>query len=350
MAIDRAKLLQELLSTSGEYFSDKPIFVNSAIDNAMNEYGRLAVIEKAVAIVTLAGQFVYDLPADMKTVIDVYVDRQLYAALYTSGFIDTGGQWFYYYSGLPKQYYIDIIMDKMEYYRALEVQPNIQNWVIDETAKTITFTYVPNAFSPLNGSTDISTRPSLCWSSTSNTDYYEVYITTTPPDPYGELPIESLIGTSTSISLTMSPAMLETHFGYTNGKLANSTTYYWRVVARNSSGGTSTLMPVWSFTTGASEQLMVDQSYGSLSSDTYIVHYYVSPDATTIPDYHYEYVYKLASSILMTKQALAMSKTIQVTGPNMTSTFVNPQVLLQLAKDLKAEVFNSLTSYVPERG
>ena len=90
--------------------------------------------------------------------------------------------------------------------------------------------------------------------------------------------------------------------------------------------------------------------YDEGNQEIYVLHYYAYYTLSTLPDYHYQYIYKLASSILMEKQALAMSKVITTSGPNVTATYVNPQTLMQLARDLKNEVINALSSYVPEKG
>jgi hypothetical protein len=231
LSISITTLRSDINATSGEYFLQHPQIIDNAIYSAIKEYGGLVAIENATYITTANGILTYDLPSDFKELIDLFRDMYLYASLYTSGFIDLGNGWLYNVN--PPVYYLDVMLDKMEYYRLVEVQPKITNYSINSANKTITFNSVP--------------------------------------DPYAE-------------------------------------------------------------------------------QITYIIYYYAYPTEATIPDYHYDYIYKLASSILMSKQALAMSKIVQTAGPGVTSTFVQPQVLLTLAKDIKAEVVNALANYIPERG
>jgi hypothetical protein len=231
VAIDRQVLETELLITSGEYFSNTKYVITSAVDNALREYSSLFIIEKVIFITTVPTILEYDLPEDFKEVIDVYRDQALYAALYTSGYIDVGGIWAY--NVVPQQDFLGTLMTKMEYYRNVEVMPKIINWTIDAVTNVIVFNNVPDTYD------------------------------------------------------------------------------------------------------------------GAL---TYIIHYIANPTTSNVPDYHREYIYKLASAILMTKQALAMSKIIQTSGPTISSTYVSPQVLLTMAKDLKTEVFNALCNFIPERG
>lgn len=233
MGIDRDHLEQELLITSGEYFSNSPAIIAVAIDHAIMEYSSFCVNEKITSITTIPNQLVYPLPQDFKSVIDVYRDTQLYNALYNFGYIDLGVA--ATSNVMSSTYYLDILIDKMEFYRLVAAQARYVDYSIDDSEQTFTL------------------------------------ISSSVPDPYSD-------------------------------------------------------------------------------PKTYIIHYSSYPDPDTIPEYHYEYIYKLASSILMAKQALAMSKTNQVSGPGLSTSFTSPQVLMTLAKDLKTEVLNSLSHYLPERG
>jgi hypothetical protein len=86
----------------------------------------------------------------------------------------------------------------------------------------------PSNPSPANGATGISTSPTLGWSAISNTDSYDVYFGTSSNPPYA--------GNTTGTS-------------YLRSSLSYSTTYYWKVVAKNDCGS-STAGSVWSFSTG----------------------------------------------------------------------------------------------------
>ncbi|MFB3778148.1 MAG: glycoside hydrolase domain-containing protein [Bryobacteraceae bacterium] len=84
----------------------------------------------------------------------------------------------------------------------------------------------PVSPSPASGSTGVSLTPSLTWGASSGTTSYDVYF-----------------GTSASPGLAGSTAGT----GYYPGTLSANTTYYWRVVAKNSAGSASSA--TWSFTT-----------------------------------------------------------------------------------------------------
>jgi len=87
----------------------------------------------------------------------------------------------------------------------------------------------PGNESPHNTSTSVSVNADLDWDNCPDATYYEVYFgnTSTPP----------LFNSSTTVSnLSLS-------------KLNDTTTYYWKIVARNGCGG-STNGSLWRFTTG----------------------------------------------------------------------------------------------------
>src|SRR5439155_25556842 len=84
----------------------------------------------------------------------------------------------------------------------------------------------PGAASPATGATGVTTTPSLTWSASGATSYDVSFGTGNPPP---------------QVSTGQASA------SYTPPTLANSTTYFWKIVARNSTG--TTAGPVWSFTT-----------------------------------------------------------------------------------------------------
>ncbi len=110
----------------------------------------------------------------------------------------------------------------------------------------------PGNLAPANGVTGVSLTPSLTWSAASNATSYDVYF-----------------GTSSSPSMAGTTATA----GYNPGTLSGSTTYYWRVVAKNSTGSTSSY--TCSFTTTATGSLppatptSVSPSSGSGYSQTF---------------------------------------------------------------------------------
>lgn len=84
---------------------------------------------------------------------------------------------------------------------------------------------VPNSPNPPDGTVGVTTTPNLSWKAAGATSY-DVRIGTSNPPP-----------SVASIS----------DFWYGPPALSGGTTYYWQIIARNSSG--STAGPVWSFTT-----------------------------------------------------------------------------------------------------
>jgi len=83
------------------------------------------------------------------------------------------------------------------------------------TSTTVT---APSLLSPSNGATGVTTTPTLSWSAASNATSYDVYF-----------------GTSTSPGL----AGTVTGTSFQPGTLTAGTTYYWRVVGKNSSSSAS---------------------------------------------------------------------------------------------------------------
>lgn len=81
---------------------------------------------------------------------------------------------------------------------------------------------------PSNGATGTSTSPTLSWSSVSGATSYDVYFGTSSSPPL-----------VTNVSNTQ----------YSPGNLNSNTTYYWKIVPKNSCGSASGCS-VWSFTTG----------------------------------------------------------------------------------------------------
>jgi hypothetical protein len=86
----------------------------------------------------------------------------------------------------------------------------------------------PGSPTPSSGATGVSTAPTLTWSASGATSYDVKFGTANPPG----------VVSSGQPGASYAPATL-----------ANSTQYFWQIVARNDSGTTSG--PVWSFTTGA---------------------------------------------------------------------------------------------------
>ncbi len=86
----------------------------------------------------------------------------------------------------------------------------------------------PSSPSPPNGTTGVSSSPTLAWSAVGAASYQVRFGTTNPPP---------------SAATNLSSA------SYAPGTLAAGTRYYWQVIAVNAAG--STTGPVWSFTTAS---------------------------------------------------------------------------------------------------
>jgi hypothetical protein len=89
---------------------------------------------------------------------------------------------------------------------------------------------VPGSPSPSAGASNVSTTPTLTWSS-AGAETYDVYFGTS--NPPGQVTTD------------------QTAASYSPASLAANTTYYWMIVAHNGEG--STTGPVWSFTTQGSQ-------------------------------------------------------------------------------------------------
>lgn len=237
MAIDRKALELEIALTSGEYFKNNMAIIIGSVDTAIKEYSSIIASESAFFISTANGETTYNLPNDFRTAISVYEDTLTDNTIYTNiNFALTGlnvTQVDNYSEFYNNSYFLDILMDKIEFYRLQSSLPKVIKWTIDEEAGTIVFKSVP--------------------------------------DPYD-------------------------------------------------------------------------------TQKNYIIHYYKVFNVSTIPDYHQDHIFKLASSRLLQLQAMAMSKIVQTSGPGLSSTWVSPQVLMTMANDLKTSVVNALSAYVPERG
>jgi hypothetical protein len=93
----------------------------------------------------------------------------------------------------------------------------------------------PVLVSPFDGSTGVSVSPTLAWNASAGATSYQAQVAT-------DSSFVSLVYNDTSGSASTSRVV---------SSLANSTTYYWRVRARNAMGS-SAWSSVWSFTTGPS--------------------------------------------------------------------------------------------------
>ncbi|HET9831166.1 MAG TPA: hypothetical protein VFP91_05645, partial [Vicinamibacterales bacterium] len=89
----------------------------------------------------------------------------------------------------------------------------------------------PASPSPANSATGVTTTPTLSWTASGATSYDVAFGTTNPPP---------------TVSTGQAGA------SYAPSALTAGTTYFWQIVARNSSGSTSG--PVWSFTTASAPQ------------------------------------------------------------------------------------------------
>jgi hypothetical protein len=89
----------------------------------------------------------------------------------------------------------------------------------------------PTLVSPVNGATDVSITPTLIWNASAGATNYQLQLATD----------------SSFVSIIFSDSTL-TSTSQAISSLVNSTTYYWRVRAKNA-GGSSAWSSEWSFTT-----------------------------------------------------------------------------------------------------
>jgi len=85
----------------------------------------------------------------------------------------------------------------------------------------------PSTPSPSNGATGVAMSLTLSWAACANTNSYDVYFGTSSTPP--------LVANRTTTNYAVSG-------------LVSGTTYYWKIVAKNTCGG-NTAGPVWNFTT-----------------------------------------------------------------------------------------------------
>ena len=108
----------------------------------------------------------------------------------------------------------------------------------------------PSGPSPAHGSVGAAVSPTLSWTASSGATSYDVYF-----------------GTSTTPALVTSTGSAS----YAPGTLSPGVTYFWMVVANNSSGSDSS--PIWSFTTTNATTLSVTPSSGSGTTQTFALRY-----------------------------------------------------------------------------
>jgi hypothetical protein len=92
----------------------------------------------------------------------------------------------------------------------------------------------PTNPSPANGATNVGVRPVLAWNAAANAASYDIYLGTSAGGTTKR-------GSTTATSIALEPLA---------GTLSTSTQYFWRIVAVNGNGSTSS--STWSFTTSAS--------------------------------------------------------------------------------------------------
>jgi hypothetical protein len=108
----------------------------------------------------------------------------------------------------------------------------------------------PSSPAPASGSEGVSINPTLTWTAATGATSYDVYFGTSPTPPM----VTSTASTS-----------------YTPGTLDPGITYYWMVVATNSSGTNSS--PIWSFITTNATAVSVTPSSGAGLSQTFALKY-----------------------------------------------------------------------------
>jgi hypothetical protein len=115
----------------------------------------------------------------------------------------------------------------------------------------------PTLVSPLNGSTEVATNPTMNWNTSKGASTYRLQVSTSTS-------FNPVVFEDSTISATKQEI----------GPLINNTDYYWRVLAKNSNGS-STWSPVWSFTTGTSTS--VEQISTEIPAEFYLGNNYPNP-------------------------------------------------------------------------
>jgi hypothetical protein len=103
-----------------------------------------------------------------------------------------------------------------------------------------TLVAAPVLVAPASGSTGVSLTPALTWNASTGATSYDVYIGTAPSPPLA----------ANTTGTTYSPSTL-----------AAGTPYYWRVVAKN--GGGSSTSATWPFTTQVAAPVLVSPAWGA---------------------------------------------------------------------------------------
>ena len=115
----------------------------------------------------------------------------------------------------------------------------------------------PTLLSPTNGSTNVTTNPTMNWNaSTGASTYYLQVSTSTSFNP--------IVFEDSTISATNQEII----------PLINNTVYHWRVLAKNSNGS-SMWSPVWSFTTGTSTS--IEKTSNGIPAEFHLENNYPNP-------------------------------------------------------------------------
>jgi len=117
----------------------------------------------------------------------------------------------------------------------------------------------PSSPSPANGANGISINPTLTWAASSGATSYDVYFGTSSAPSF----VQNVVSAS-----------------YTPATLTPGITYYWMVVAKNSSGNANS--SVWNFTTTEATTNSVTPSSGSTISQTFALQYSDTAGATSL--------------------------------------------------------------------
>ncbi|MBN2830587.1 MAG: hypothetical protein JXR56_09745, partial [Candidatus Cloacimonetes bacterium] len=113
------------------------------------------------------------------------------------------------------------------------------NYVLDVSADqvgSIISTTAPGVISnvmPVNGAVNQTLTTTISWTFGANTENYDLYFDTVSPP----------------VTMVVDNAVAGATGAYDPGPLNNSTTYFWRVISRNSATRTETINPVKNFTT-----------------------------------------------------------------------------------------------------
>lgn len=203
-------------------------------------------------------------------------------------------------------FYFNGVLDEIRIYNKALSQSEIQTDMVTPLGSPAPVPPAPILVSPTNGATNITTNPTLTWSSSLGAASYNLQVSTDAAFSTFVLNQSNIAATSFVLS------------GLTPGG-----TYFWRVSAANS-GGTSLYSTTWSFTTAAPPPpppapilLLPVNGAGGVASDTTLI-WSASPGALS---YRLQVSTGAEFSTTVVDQQHLTTTSFLVTGLSLNSTY-----------------------------